>query len=60
MKKNLFLVLNGAFENNETINLLIGVLNQILLVGINVDQIIRLREIPNKEIKFVSNKTKRK
>ena len=60
MKKNLFLVLNGAFENNETINLLIGLLNQILLVGINVDQIIRLREIPNKEIKFVSNKTKRK
>ena len=59
MKKNLFLVLNGAFENNETINLLIGLLNQILLVGINVDQIIRLREIPNKEIKFVSNKTKR-
>ena len=60
MKKNLFLVLNGAFENNETINLLTGLLNQILLVGINVDQIIRLREIPNKEIKFVSNKTKRK
>ena len=60
MKKNLFLVLNGAFENNETINLLIGLLNQILLVGINVDQIIRLREIPNREIKFVSNKTKRK
>ena len=60
MKKNLFLVLNGAFENSETINLLIGLLNQILLVGINVDQIIRLREIPNKEIKFVSNKTKRK
>ena len=27
-EKNLFLVLHGAFENNKTINLLIGLLNQ--------------------------------
>ena len=28
VKKTLFLVLHGAFENNKTINLLIGLFNQ--------------------------------
>ena len=61
VKKNLFLVLHGAFENNKTINLLIGLLIiRIVLTGINLDQIIQLREIPRKEVKFVCNKIKRK